>query len=206
VSNPDWTPARWVVAGEQFARNTANHRMTVLHDDGLYRHIRFERPDSSFYWFSLVTWPGYLAFVGDGNGFVFSRTPDMFEFFRGKYINPDYWAEKIRDGRDRVKTFSDSKFRQLVTEYVTEQADQWPGLLAAVKADILDEDLYGDETWARDLIESWGFTPAGGTARFRFTDTQEWDFRDYDPWYLWACHAIQWGIRYYDLVCPDGTA
>jgi hypothetical protein len=26
----------------RFAKDTATHRMTVLHDDGLYRHLRFE--------------------------------------------------------------------------------------------------------------------------------------------------------------------
>lgn len=27
----------------RFARDTAQHEMTVLHDDGLYRHLRFQR-------------------------------------------------------------------------------------------------------------------------------------------------------------------
>jgi hypothetical protein len=35
---------------------------------------------------------------------------------------------------------------------------------------------------------------------FRFHDTWEWNFRNYDWWFVWACHAILWGIRQYDAV------
>jgi hypothetical protein len=35
---------------------------------------------------------------------------------------------------------------------------------------------------------------------FRFEDVWDWDFRDYDWWFLWACHAIVWGIRQYDTA------
>ena len=47
-------------AAEAFARDTADHQMTVLHDDGLYRHLRFirmaeqedgTRKPTSFYWY-----------------------------------------------------------------------------------------------------------------------------------------------------------
>ena len=30
---------------ERFKRETAGHQMTVLHDDGLYRHLRFMNPE-----------------------------------------------------------------------------------------------------------------------------------------------------------------
>lgn len=119
------------IAG-RFQRDTATHRMTVLHDDGLYRHLRFRshhlcndaeyRPTSSFYWFDLITWPGSLAINGDCGSFVFSRITDMFEFFRSRYgINPQYWAEKLRAPEPAGATeYSEDRFRQLVVEYVTE--------------------------------------------------------------------------------------
>src|SRR5580692_6155935 len=91
---------------ECFQRDTANHEMTVLHDDGLYRHLRFmqvitdeltgKQSRSSFYWFDLVTWPGNLVINGDMETFAFARSDDMFGFFRGDRINPGYWAEKVR--------------------------------------------------------------------------------------------------------------
>ena len=91
---------------ERFARETAKHRMTVLHDDGLYRHLRFTemhlcndaewRTTNGFYWFDLITWPGSLTINGDCGTYTFSRITDMFEFFRGYGINPQYWAEKVQ--------------------------------------------------------------------------------------------------------------
>jgi hypothetical protein len=66
---------------ERFEQETAEHEMTVLRDDGLYRHLRFQRPGTSIYWFDLVTWPGRLVICGDCGDLMFSRLRDMFEFF-----------------------------------------------------------------------------------------------------------------------------
>ena len=35
---------------------------------------------------------------------------------------------------------------------------------------------------------------------FTFTDVWEWEFKDYHWWFLWACHAIVWGIAQYDAA------
>src|SRR5436190_22697501 len=120
---------------ERFQSDTRDHEMTVLRDDGLYRHLRFKAPDTSFYWFDLITWPGYLAVVGDfGDGYTFTRVPDMFEFFRAKSgwnggsINPMYWAEKIASGRDGVKRYSMDIFRRLIDEHVAYAVQQRPEL------------------------------------------------------------------------------
>lgn len=50
---------------ERFLKDVSEHELTVLHEDGLYRHLRFARPNSGQYHFSIVTWPGYLAYTGD---------------------------------------------------------------------------------------------------------------------------------------------
>lgn len=189
---------------ERFARDTANHQMTVLHDEGLYRHVRFKQPKTGFYWFDLATWPGRLAFTGDMDGYTFAREPDMFAFFRGgnRYgINPGYWSEKVDGGRDRTKRYSEDRFRRLVTEHVAEHEEEFPGLVAAVKAEILDNDYAVDlafEDAARDALDTFRFQADG--REFRFTDTWEWDLRDYDWTFLWCCHAIVWGIEQYDAA------
>ena len=82
---------------ERFARDIEKHELTVLRSDGVYRHIRCSKSNSSDMHFEIVTWPGYLAYVGDMGAYTFQRTEDMFEFFRrpdGK-INPRYWSEKV---------------------------------------------------------------------------------------------------------------
>lgn len=193
---------RYAESAARFAADTAKHQMTVLHDDGLYRHVRFKAPGTGFYWFDLVTWPGRLAFTGDMDGYVFARDPDMFEFFRSdRYgINPAYWSEKVDGGRDRTKSYSEDKFRQLVTKYVTDYEDDFPGVKAAVQTELLDNDCedLGHEEAARGALDAFAF--GAGEAKFRFADTWEWDFRDYDWTFLWACHAIQWGIGEYDAA------
>lgn len=122
---------------ERFARETAKHQMTVLHDDGLYRHLRLCNPDNSAYWFDLITWPHNLVFRGDGETFAFSRLEDMFEFFRSGiyrdgsiHINPDYWHEKLTSDRDSVMTYSQERFERLTAEQLAGAEEAFPGVTA----------------------------------------------------------------------------
>ena len=202
---------------ERFKAETAGHLMITLHDDGLYRHLRFRkhrecndgeyRPGSSFYWFDLITWPDCLTINGDCGTFAFARNTDMFEFFRGTRINPGYWAEKVR-GPVRLKSYSEDLFRQLVTEHFVDAVKYGAaprGLGKAVRAEILDSDELYYEAGARQALERfafyknemdrWSFRKK---PLFKFRDTYEWDFQDYDWTFLWCCHAIQWGIAQYD--------
>lgn len=91
------SPAAREAAAKRFADDTQHHRMTVMLDQGLYRHLRFVRPGRSEYWFTLTAYPGALVVDGDMGTWVFRRLPDMFEFFRtdSGRINPGYWAEKL---------------------------------------------------------------------------------------------------------------
>ena len=88
----------------RFLRDVRDHKMIIELDQGVHRSIRFGRPGSSAYHFRLNTWPGHLAISGDMGSYVFSRTADMFEFFRDSAmtgrINPGYWHEKA-DAVDR---------------------------------------------------------------------------------------------------------
>ncbi|GAA2686177.1 hypothetical protein GCM10010400_58040 [Streptomyces aculeolatus] len=184
-------------SAERFARDTAGHQMTVLHDDGLYRHLRFADRSHGFYWFDLVTWPGSLVVRGDIDGYMFTRLPDMFEFFRGRRINPGYWSEKTEGGRDSTKEYSEDRFKQVVKECVADDIRNGTaprGVSRAVRDDILSRfDLHYEDT-AREALNDFEF------AGYGFEDTWELDFRDWNWPFLWACHAIVWGIRRYDKV------
>ncbi len=109
-------------ARERFERDTAEHTMTILRDDGAYRHVRFMRPGSSFYQYDLVTWPGYLAIVGDCEDYLFRRHEDMFEWFAGPGINPHYWAQKLCGdrGRDIARRYSEDALRACVLQWFEE--------------------------------------------------------------------------------------
>jgi len=186
-------------AAERFTRETEHHKLEVLHDDGLYRHLKFKQPGNSAYWFDLITVPGALIFQGDGDSYVFRRIQDMFEFFRGPVgrINPVYWSEKLTDGRARVKVYQQELFEQLVKELFVEsvKSGDWPrGLGMAVREEILDNWEIGDENGAHRALANFEFNG------FHFADTYELDFRDFDWWFLWACHAIVFGIAQYDAA------
>lgn len=185
-------------AAERFQRDTAEHRMETRHEDGLYRHLRFKRPESGEYWFDLVTWPFNLVVNGDMGSFHFCRvgsdTEDMFRLFRdsgaGESINPGYWAEKLRVGRSDAEEYSEAMFREVIAEQVADDRV----LSALVKTEILDSDDVAYEDGARNLLDA--FSHEG----FRFTDTWEFNFKDWTAQYLWCCHAIVGGIALYDAA------
>ncbi len=147
----------------QFAKDTAHHEMTVLHEDGLYRHLRFKRPDRSEYWFELVTWPGALAISGDMGGYTFRRIEDMFAFFRqprSDVINPHYWSEKLDGGRDSAKAYDEDLFKRRVAEELAEAEDDCPGVTAAwnEKVDGIVPDYYtATEEEARRALDDFTF-------------------------------------------------
>lgn len=196
----------YIESAARFAEDTRDHVMTVLHDDGLYRHLRFTKNRDGYgeYWFDLITWPGRLAMCGDvGDDYVFSRLPDMFEFFRDDRrwgINPHYWAEKLGGGRRSVKAYSEELLRQRVVEQFVEDA-RYSGVPAGtgkqLRTWVLNEDL-SDEHAARNVLEDFAYLG------YEFKDVWEWDFHDYDHSFLWACHAIVWGIGRYDKVSRYG--
>ncbi|WP_052808709.1 hypothetical protein [Streptomyces cyaneogriseus] len=215
----------------RFARDTAGHRMHVLHDDGLYRHLRFTgRTNPTHYgeyWFDLITTPGQLVFSGDGESYVFRRTTDMFEFFRSGiyrdgslHINPGYWSEKLTSNRDSVKDFQEDLFVKLIWEqanHLIEQEyvkpDQADRFRQAIKDDIVEGGLYATADEAYRTVEEFEFynDPSKEfdyrhTADVRFDDAWEWfsATKDFDWWFLWACHAIVWGIARYDRVRSYG--
>lgn len=99
-------------AFDEYARD---HEMTVFLDQGVYRHLRFISPKTSVGWFEIVTSPNLLTVHGDLGNFSFSRLDDMFEFFRGREINPDYWSQKVQSV-DR---------HSAITEFSPEHAKAW---------------------------------------------------------------------------------
>lgn len=207
-----------------FHSNTKHHTLTVLHDDGLYRHLRFRHDNAecaaaeargekpcrsvgSAYWFDLVTWPGNLAITGDCSSYLFGRaaSEDMLAFFRGKNINPGYWAEKVKapDPDSGVKRYSAEAFLRQAAEEAAACEPDFPGLAAAVQAAVTDELFNAEsEDQAREFLNDFEYQPPPPRAAFafRFAGAWEWDLRDYAFHYLWACHAIVWGIARYDEV------
>ncbi|MFJ4925376.1 hypothetical protein [Streptomyces sp. NPDC088736] len=110
----------------RFARDARNHEMTVEHEAGLYRHLKFMTPGhGSVGSFQLITWP-YNLVVKTGWTFHFDidATPDMFDLFRKTArvgeINPGYWSEKVRAGRDEVEGFNPDSLKGEVASTIAQ--------------------------------------------------------------------------------------
>jgi hypothetical protein len=208
---------------EAFANDVAEHEMTVLRDDGLYRHLRFARSHRNGGWFDLITWPGCLVVKGDMGGHIFSRMLDMFEFFRSSQaINPGYWAEKTPDGRQSVRKYSEDVLRADLEPHLAEyEAEVYPGLLAKYEAARVEYDALPPEAQrlapfpVKPVSPRWLFDEAAkqgdlshedGARQFLrelehdgvVADTWEWSLAEYTHQFLWCCHAIAWGIHKYD--------
>ncbi len=196
----------------RFLHDVCDHQMQIHRNDGVYRHLQFSKGNSSHYRFDLITWPGCLCIRGDCGTFVFSRTTDMFNFFRmddpGDFnhrkdrkiqINPGYWAEKELS-RVPTREYCPDKTRAAIEEYLVEWAHFNPdeGLRQSIR-DQIEEDIepYIHEGGVRLFDATCDFKHESG-----FTFADFWDYNltvcTFD--FMWCCYAIAWGIQQYDAA------
>lgn len=188
-------------AKERFEKDTANHVLEIRHDDGLYRHLRFARPESSIFHYSIATWPGYLAIAGDVPTYIFSRESDMLTFFERCHGSPDpvYLSGKL-SGEFKTKRYSPEAFKKRVQEWLDEQVadlgdDAREFLREAVQTELLSR-APGFEEEARPLLESFSAESAYMECR-TIRDSYEWDLTEWDQNFLWCLWAIVAGVKQY---------
>jgi hypothetical protein len=191
------------VTEEQFLDDVADHRMTIIRDDGIYRHVAFKRPGTSDMHFDLITWPMCLCYTGDMGTYVFRRLEDMFVFFRTSHpcqspedknlkINPSYWAEKLEavDRTDGLKQYSPDKVRAEVKEWL-DNLDASEELRQAVEDEVLSE--ADDQYAAVEAIRNFEFE-----GEEIFSDFFEVGIDEYTGRFIWCCYALAWGVQQYD--------
>lgn len=174
---------------KQLLNNTQEHEMKILHNDGLYRHLRFQRGDSMIWHWDLITWPGSLAIRGDiGGGHIFTRLPDMLDFFdHGQapgWINADYWAEKTPDYGRSLQRFSNEKF----TAWLMRE-------LAGYSTDWTNKKLVIEDVRDVDSVESAINVLNMHDIAYDYDDPSVWS--DYDYHFILGLHAILWGAKKY---------
>lgn len=204
-----------------FIEETKGHILTVQQDDGVNRHMRVGAPGTGIWSWRVATWAGYLTTFGDiADGYQFTRVHDMMNFFdRGAHRNyhsdgaPSidfrYWAEKLTGGRaSEVKHFSSKLFIKLLTEHLDEHYHELsPASIAETRkedpsaADVLqrkrDELLdeirrHSDtDTEARE----WLRDDADARQAFGEDAWWDWDFRDFDVHFIFACYAIDLTVQ-----------
>lgn len=217
------SPAAREAAAKRFADDTQHHRMTVMLDQGLYRHLRFVRPGRSEYWFTLTAYPGALVVDGDMGTWVFRRLPDMFEFFRtdSGRINPGYWAEKLTAMPEGgYAEYSQPLVKGLIWRTALDglrraraAGADWGAVGDAIEQfkDLRARCAESDPIAA--MYEFKAEVPVGPrpprTLRGLLQDPpkahqiqfqEPWDhtLHEYRSGFLWILHAIVWGIQQYD--------
>lgn len=202
---------------KQFLKDVKNHKMIIIKDDSLYRHIRFKRPDTKNMEFDLITWPDHLMFTGDMGSYAFTRTEDMFYFFVPKTeylkdfektnINLFYWEEKVLSQSifgNGIREFNSENFNEQIKEHFFEY--EWEEKTEEEKEELWKEIEYevtGDDEY--ECIE-----------RIRNFKNEKIKFDSYsffegyrEPYtyhYIWCCHAIVWGIlTYLDFKKNDNS-
>ena len=177
---------------DNFHKDIKDHVLTVKHDDGVYRHLRFSKPNTNIYWFDLITWPGHLAVTGDMGTYVFARVEDMFNFFHEPY-SLGYWAEKLQAGV--AKEFSYDVFKNSLTELIDSYYEDYPdkGDKEAAKTAIFDE--FDSEMSEGDIRA----TIANNPQIMQMDCDFHWesDFDDFTFSYIWNIYAIVHGIKEY---------
>lgn len=197
---------------ERFIPDIAKHAMQVMHDDGVYRHLRFQNPETFNQWFELITWPGHLCISGDVASYVFTRLEDMFEFFRCQrddgelHINDYYWAEKLvaQDCHGRycegVKRWDSQAFelaiKERYDEHVREEMQETPDDHQELWTLLEEEVLLYSEDKALAMSAACDFDEYGlNLEDFYETDCTRWNYN-----FIWCLYAIAWGIRQYDAL------
>mgnify|MGYP000067344774 CR=1 FL=1 len=191
---------------ERFARDIAGHVVEIRHDDDLYRHVVFKRPNTVSMMFSLTTTPGRLIYAGDMGCFVFERITDMFEFFRAekheREPNFGYWHKKLvaidRGGSNQkdVDKFQENLETYLSEDMSEEDRERVTDFISEAVGEFEDE---GPEVAYRSVYEFSLDDESKRRTQF-FSDFFEHSDTVYTLRYEWACYAIQWGIRKYDEV------
>jgi hypothetical protein len=197
----------------EFIRDVSKHKMVVIRDDGIYRHLRFTRPDTFCMQFDILTWPGYLCVTGDMHSWLFTRTQDMFTFFRqnGELsaalpINPDYWGEKLvasaSNGRHAsgATEYSADLFKEAVRERWAEHCRS--NDVSFIKSEELWEELENCVLYRADDGEQLAHEAARDfdSCGMKLEDFWETTLHVYKHHFIWCCYAIVWGIQQYDAA------
>lgn len=204
-------PNPYAQAWEIFSGSTQSHELTILHDDGLYRHCRMAVPGTIMWSWEIITWPGHLAIAGDiGDGYTFSRLDDMFEFFGSRqdgyypdgspFINVDYWAEKLATAqRDSWQKYDAEAFLRIVWELTAEKVADGD-LTAAEAREAVEEAEMNAESEEQAI--GWGMDNPASVG----SDFYEHGLRRPDFHFLFALYAIVTAITAYRAAKNQETA
>lgn len=192
---------------QRFKDRLKTYSMTIVHADGVYRHLYFNNPNANYPGnrsFNVVTWPRYACIYGDWcDSHVITREHDMLtEFLNVSQIPYDYWEEKMKlAGRHQtLRETSSEACDQWIDEHMQDLAEEWPYLTEDELHDIRDEyeSCFDDNDildW-RQLEELGDFTTENhGDIPLAISDAWELDFTEYTLDFLVACEGLRFAAE-----------
>lgn len=187
---------------ERFPKDTEGFVLTVLHEQGDYRHLRFQRPGERWGSTDIHTWPGGLTTAGDmADGWMFERGLGFF----GGNINLHYWHEKLTPaGRLAAEEFSEVTLRSTLTEAGADLdiPEQFRAEFDEELNDLIERICSGhaDTASALEQIAEFVFEceseDEAHDLDVRFTDSYELNIEDYSYHFVWALHVLSTAARW----------
>ncbi|WP_371605028.1 hypothetical protein OG345_42175 (plasmid) [Streptomyces sp. NBC_01220] len=184
--------ARAARVAEIFNADKAHGSVTVLQDQGAYRHLRATTHGGFLPWFEIATWPGTLIFQGPSGAWTFGRgVDDMAAYVKDTPVNVPYWADLLLHHSNPAYVYAGKdRATQYIWEAVQTAENTFPDLPEAVEA------TFFAPYASADLDTEDGFLVSASTFEhddFRF-DVQDWDLKIIDSGFAYACHALSWAI------------
>lgn len=165
----------------RIANDLANHEITQLHGDGLYRHWRCKKPGTSSLYFDVITWPGFMCVTGDMGEYLFCRTRDMVEFMRSSCMSYGYAAEKCVAHRGEIYEFSPQLLKEWLGECEAEATEEGDEERLEKIAEVRRS--YGEYEIEHDAFKAIYETGL---------DDDPPRCRQFTYHFLWILHAIKW--------------
>lgn len=172
-----------------FTQDTAKHCLTVLHDQGHYRHLRWAVPGSGINAVEVTTIPGSLFVTGDMGSFTFHRHGTIDMLASGFFANRssyDYWASKCEaaDTRVGLREFSTDVLKATVNSYIEDWADGDESAQVNLSQEaevILDAETVED---AYNRLSDFDYDD------LRFDDIDESSVTEFTFQFRWICRAL----------------
>lgn len=131
-----------------------------------------------------------LYYTGDMGSYTFGKSIcNVRTFFKGSYINPGYWQEKVEAYSEPLlcPNIDVDKAREAIIEEIKDYGDE-------VDEEKIDEGLWSWDSneyrafdTIQELFEDLGYMDTCEMATSVFRSCQEWSSR-----FLYACELIQW--------------
>ena len=176
----------------RIGNDLANHQITLLHNEGLYRHWRCRKPGTSNLGFDVITWPGFFCVTGDMGEYLFSRVADMLPFMHRSCMSYEYAAEKCLAHDGKLEEFDPERLTEWLDELEKEaQAEN--------DTESLEKINEVRDAYSQYEIESDAFKAIYESG----LDSDPPRFKRYTYHFLWVLYAIKWFCDSVNVEVPS---